>query len=110
MFELNKTEEIRAIYGENITWNNKKSSDGIDARDFASMEKQKLMFLFFFCCVWVLQGDLEEALKKFQALIDENPRDFRPYLCQVSQIATSIHYLFFQYKSPLEIFSVPSSF
>lgn len=38
-----------------------------------------------FCCVLVLQGDLEEALKKFQALIDENPRDFRPFLCQVSR-------------------------
>lgn len=27
---------------------------------------------------------MEEALTKFQALIDENPRDFRPYLCQVN--------------------------
>ncbi|XP_034689317.1 protein SLOW GREEN 1, chloroplastic [Vitis riparia] len=30
----------------------------------------------------VVQGDLEEGLKKFQDLVDENPRDFRPYLCQ----------------------------
>ncbi|KAH6810366.1 hypothetical protein C2S51_024128 [Perilla frutescens var. frutescens] len=30
----------------------------------------------------LIKGDLEEALAKFQALIDENPRDFRPYLCQ----------------------------
>ncbi|KAL1569577.1 protein SLOW GREEN 1, chloroplastic-like [Salvia divinorum] len=30
----------------------------------------------------LIKGDLEEALRKFQALIDENPRDFRPYLCQ----------------------------
>ncbi|KAI3451066.1 hypothetical protein Pfo_007731 [Paulownia fortunei] len=30
----------------------------------------------------IIKGDLEEALEKFQALIDENPRDFRPYLCQ----------------------------
>ncbi|XP_057775187.1 protein SLOW GREEN 1, chloroplastic [Salvia miltiorrhiza] len=30
----------------------------------------------------LIKGDLEEALSKFQALIDENPRDFRPYLCQ----------------------------
>ncbi|KAL8473692.1 hypothetical protein ACS0TY_030511 [Phlomoides rotata] len=29
-----------------------------------------------------LHGNMEEALTKFQALIDENPRDFRPYLCQ----------------------------
>ncbi|XP_047966124.1 protein SLOW GREEN 1, chloroplastic [Salvia hispanica] len=30
----------------------------------------------------LIKGDLEEALRNFQALIDENPRDFRPYLCQ----------------------------
>lgn len=30
----------------------------------------------------VVKGDLEEGLKHFQALVDENPRDFRPYLCQ----------------------------
>ncbi|KAK6150534.1 hypothetical protein DH2020_015466 [Rehmannia glutinosa] len=30
----------------------------------------------------IIKGDLVEALEKFQALIDENPRDFRPYLCQ----------------------------
>ncbi|KAK9272149.1 hypothetical protein L1049_002520 [Liquidambar formosana] len=30
----------------------------------------------------VVKGDLEEGLKKFQGLVDENPRDFRPYLCQ----------------------------
>ncbi|XXG81255.1 hypothetical protein AAC387_Pa09g1935 [Persea americana] len=30
----------------------------------------------------VVKGDLEEALKEFQDLVSENPRDFRPYLCQ----------------------------
>lgn len=30
----------------------------------------------------VVKGELEEGLKNFQVLIDENPRDFRPYLCQ----------------------------
>lgn len=30
-----------------------------------------------------MQGQLDEALKKFQDLVNENPRDFRPYLCQV---------------------------
>ncbi|KAF9626255.1 hypothetical protein IFM89_031647 [Coptis chinensis] len=30
----------------------------------------------------VTKGDLEEGLKKFQDLVDENPCDFRPYLCQ----------------------------
>ncbi|TKY73890.1 SLOW GREEN 1 protein [Spatholobus suberectus] len=32
----------------------------------------------------VVQGNLEEGLKRFQELIDQNPRDFRPYICQVS--------------------------
>ncbi|KAL5753844.1 hypothetical protein ACOSP7_022064 [Xanthoceras sorbifolium] len=30
----------------------------------------------------VVKGQLEEGLKQFQNLINENPRDFRPYLCQ----------------------------
>lgn len=30
----------------------------------------------------LVKGDLNEALKKYGELIDENPRDFRPYLCQ----------------------------
>ncbi|KAL8251682.1 hypothetical protein R6Q59_035375 [Mikania micrantha] len=30
----------------------------------------------------VVKGELDDALKQFKDLIDENPRDFRPYLCQ----------------------------
>ncbi|KAL6583182.1 hypothetical protein OROMI_005260 [Orobanche minor] len=30
----------------------------------------------------IIKGNLEEALEKFQQLIEENPRDFRPYLCK----------------------------
>lgn len=30
-----------------------------------------------------MQGELDEALKQFQDLVNEDPRDFRPYLCQV---------------------------
>ncbi|KAL5975498.1 hypothetical protein ACLOJK_019820 [Asimina triloba] len=30
----------------------------------------------------IVKGDLEEGLKRFQALVEEDPRDFRPYLCQ----------------------------
>ncbi|GAA0185783.1 hypothetical protein LIER_33071 [Lithospermum erythrorhizon] len=29
-----------------------------------------------------VKGELNEALGKFEILINENPRDFRPYLCQ----------------------------
>ncbi|RDX69145.1 protein SLOW GREEN 1, chloroplastic, partial [Mucuna pruriens] len=30
----------------------------------------------------VVQGNLVEGLKRFQDLIDQNPRDFRPYICK----------------------------
>lgn len=30
------------------------------------------------------QGQFEEGLKIFQQMVNDNPRDFRPYLCQVS--------------------------
>lgn len=30
----------------------------------------------------VVKGELEEGLKKFQYLVNEDPRDFRPHLCQ----------------------------
>ncbi|XP_058111037.1 protein SLOW GREEN 1, chloroplastic [Magnolia sinica] len=30
----------------------------------------------------VVKGDLDEGLKKFQDLVNEDPRDFRPHLCQ----------------------------
>ncbi|KAH9325598.1 hypothetical protein KI387_005776 [Taxus chinensis] len=31
---------------------------------------------------YILQDNPEEALKQYQCLVDENPKDFRPYLCQ----------------------------
>lgn len=30
----------------------------------------------------VVKGELQDALEQFQELVNENPRDFRPYLCQ----------------------------
>lgn len=30
----------------------------------------------------VVKGELDDAMKQFKDLIEENPRDFRPYLCQ----------------------------
>lgn len=43
-----------------------------------------LSFAYGFVCV--LQGELEEGLKVYKDLIDENPTDFRPYLCQASYL------------------------
>lgn len=39
------------------------------------------VIIIFLC---IMQGELEKGLKDYQDLIDENPTDFRPYLCQVS--------------------------
>ncbi|CAI9766282.1 unnamed protein product [Fraxinus pennsylvanica] len=47
---------------------NKKS----DLRDF------KLLF----AQIRVIEGDYDEALKVYEELVKEEPRDFRPYLCQ----------------------------
>lgn len=32
--------------------------------------------------VWIIEGKYEEALKMYQEMVNEEPRDFRPYLCQ----------------------------
>ncbi|KAL9245693.1 hypothetical protein vseg_019316 [Gypsophila vaccaria] len=32
--------------------------------------------------MYLVKGDFDEASKQYQELINENPRDFRPYLCQ----------------------------
>lgn len=32
--------------------------------------------------MYIVQDDLQKALEHYQRLIDENPKDFRPYLCQ----------------------------
>ncbi|CAN4118158.1 unnamed protein product [Withania somnifera] len=32
--------------------------------------------------IWVIEGKYDEALKAYQVLVNEDPLDFRPYLCQ----------------------------
>ncbi|KAH0462674.1 hypothetical protein IEQ34_010249 [Dendrobium chrysotoxum] len=32
--------------------------------------------------VWIIEGKYQEALKMYQEMVKEEPRDFRPYLCQ----------------------------
>ena len=48
----------------------------------------------YYIYIYTFQGDLEEGLKKFQDLVYENPRDFRPYLCQVMKILAYLLLLF----------------
>lgn len=50
----------------------KKQNKMSDLRDFQLLIAQ----------VWVIEGKYDEALKVYQELVKEEPRDFRPYLCQ----------------------------
>jgi len=50
----------------------KKEKKKDDVRDFKLLIAQ----------VRVIEGNYDEALKIYQALVKEEPRDFRPYLCQ----------------------------
>ncbi|XP_061358434.1 protein SLOW GREEN 1, chloroplastic [Gastrolobium bilobum] len=55
------------------------------ALDLASREKrvtEERNIRILIAQMLVVQGNLEEGLKRFQDLIDQNPRDFRPYLCR----------------------------
>ncbi|XP_038880966.1 protein SLOW GREEN 1, chloroplastic [Benincasa hispida] len=51
------------------------------ARDEKKLTEQRSIGILI-AQMHVVKGELEEGLKKFQDLVDENPRDFRPYLCQ----------------------------
>ncbi|KAK7396520.1 hypothetical protein VNO78_17586 [Psophocarpus tetragonolobus] len=50
----------------------KKQKRDSDVRDFRLLIAQ----------IKVMEGDFSEALKAYQELVKEEPRDFRPYLCQ----------------------------
>ncbi|KAK7245231.1 hypothetical protein RIF29_40066 [Crotalaria pallida] len=50
----------------------KKEKKDSDARDFKLLIAQ----------IKMTEGDFKEALKNYQDLVKEEPRDFRPYLCQ----------------------------
>ncbi|KAM0953278.1 putative tetratricopeptide-like helical domain superfamily [Dioscorea sansibarensis] len=50
----------------------KKENKKVELRDFKLLKAQ----------VKVIQGDYEEALEIYEGLVKEEPRDFRPYLCQ----------------------------
>ncbi|KAI4345161.1 hypothetical protein L6164_012313 [Bauhinia variegata] len=55
------------------------------ARELASHKKrvtEERNIRILIAQMHVVEGDLDEGLKKFQDLVREDPRDFRPYLCQ----------------------------
>ncbi|CAJ1896652.1 unnamed protein product [Sphenostylis stenocarpa] len=67
-------EPLRALLKrvEEATEACKKQNRDSDVRDFKLLIAQ----------IKVMEGDFPEALKAYQDLVKEEPRDFRPYLCQ----------------------------
>ncbi|KAG7027110.1 protein SLOW GREEN 1, chloroplastic, partial [Cucurbita argyrosperma subsp. argyrosperma] len=63
------------------------------ARDHKKVTEQRSIGILI-AQMHVVKGELEEGLKKFQELVEENPRDFRPYLCQ-GQASSLTHRLGF---------------
>uniref|UniRef100_A0A162B1C8 Uncharacterized protein n=1 Tax=Daucus carota subsp. sativus TaxID=79200 RepID=A0A162B1C8_DAUCS len=54
----------------------------------------------------VVKGELEEGLKVYKDLIDENPTDFRPYLCQASYLQGIVYSLLDKKKEAEEQFEI----
>ncbi|KAK7282395.1 hypothetical protein RIF29_11120 [Crotalaria pallida] len=81
---------VRALHGLAMVMH--KNGEGVavfemldKARELASRENrvtEERNIRILIAQMLVVQGALEEGLKSFQDLINENPRDFRPYLCQ----------------------------
>ncbi|KAK7410849.1 hypothetical protein VNO78_02000 [Psophocarpus tetragonolobus] len=71
---MHKNHEGPAIF-EMLT-----NAQELASREYKVTEERNIRILI--AQMHVVQGNLEEALKRFQELIDQNPRDFRPYICQ----------------------------
>ncbi|XP_028762986.1 protein SLOW GREEN 1, chloroplastic-like [Neltuma alba] len=81
---------IRALHGLAIVMHKKHEGPAVfemlnEALESACREKrvtEERNIRILIAQMHVVKGDLEEGLKRFQELVDEDPRDFRPYLCQ----------------------------
>ncbi|KAK4264835.1 hypothetical protein QN277_025959 [Acacia crassicarpa] len=81
---------IRALHGLAIVMHKKHEGPAVfemlnEALELACREKrvtEERNIRILISQMHVAKGDLEEGLKLFQELVDEDPRDFRPYLCQ----------------------------
>ncbi|KAK7350848.1 hypothetical protein VNO77_09847 [Canavalia gladiata] len=81
---------VRALHGLAMVMHKNHESPAIfemldKAQELASRENrvtEERNIRILIAQMHVVQGNLDEGLKKFQELIDQNPRDFRPYLCQ----------------------------
>ncbi|KAF9603964.1 hypothetical protein IFM89_039318 [Coptis chinensis] len=81
---------LRALHGLAMAMHKNREGPAVfemlnKALEFAQREKrvtEERNIRILVAQMHVAKGDLEQGLKKFQDLVDENPRDFRPYLCQ----------------------------
>ncbi|PKU64405.1 protein SLOW GREEN 1, chloroplastic [Dendrobium catenatum] len=81
---------LRALHGLALAmYKNKEGPAAFDllykAQDLAHRERrvsEERSIKILIAQMYVVKGDLEVALKQFEDLIKEDPRDFRPHLCQ----------------------------
>ncbi|KAL3357071.1 hypothetical protein AABB24_017647 [Solanum stoloniferum] len=60
----------------------KKVEEGIKMCDKESKKSEMRDFMLLLAQIWVIESKYEDALKVYQELVKEEPKDFRPYLCQ----------------------------
>lgn len=60
----------------------KKVEEGINMCKEENKDSELRDLKLLLAQIWVIEGKYDEALKVYQELVDEEPGDFRPYLCQ----------------------------
>ncbi|XP_015159032.1 protein SLOW GREEN 1, chloroplastic [Solanum tuberosum] len=60
----------------------KQVMEGINMCEKEEKESELRDLKLILAQIWVIGGKYDEALKVYQELVDEEPGDFRPYLCQ----------------------------
>ncbi|CAA0839190.1 Tetratricopeptide repeat (TPR)-like superfamily protein [Striga hermonthica] len=81
---------LKALHGLAMVMHKKKEGPAVfamldKALEIARREKrvnEERNIRILIAQMHTIKGNFEEALENFQDLIEENPRDFRPYLCQ----------------------------
>ncbi|XP_075104082.1 uncharacterized protein LOC107770234 [Nicotiana tabacum] len=60
----------------------KKVAEGIKMCEEENRKDEMRDFKLLLAQIWVIEGKYDDALKVYHELVDEEPSDFRPYLCQ----------------------------
>ncbi|XP_019251042.1 PREDICTED: protein SLOW GREEN 1, chloroplastic-like [Nicotiana attenuata] len=72
--EVDSLEEMKEI--------EKEVEEGIKMCEEENRKDEMRDFKLLLAQIWVIEGKYEDALKFYHELVDEEPSDFRPYLCQ----------------------------